>query len=39
MAEFVINADVVTEEPRVEVTVTPGKAAGSRTAALPADRR
>ena len=24
MAEFVINADVVTEEPRVEVTVTPG---------------
>ena len=27
MAEFVINADVVTEEPRVEVTVSPGKAA------------
>jgi hypothetical protein len=23
MAEFVVNADVVTEEPRVEVTITP----------------
>ena len=28
MAEFVINADVVTDEPRVEVTVTPEQAAG-----------
>jgi hypothetical protein len=28
MAEFVINADVVTEEPRVEVTVSPNRPLG-----------
>jgi hypothetical protein len=28
MAEFVINADVVTEEPRVEVTITPERPMG-----------
>ena len=39
MAEFVINADVVTEEPRVEVTVSAEQTAGPRAAALPADRR